>query len=64
MLPDRDSALLATVDMVTGVETNAMTVTMNGQVMDGCTGIGPRSHLGQVYVVAKEASNFTPPPLT
>ena len=57
--PDQDSALLATVDMVTGVETNAMTVTMNGQVMDGCTGMALDPISGQVYVVAKEASNFT-----
>ena len=57
--PDQDSALLATVDMLTGVETNAMTVTMNGQVMDGCTGMALDPISGQVYVVAKEASNFT-----
>ena len=57
--PDQDSALLATVNVVTGVETNALPVTLNGTLMQGCTGMALDPVTGNVYVVAKNGSTFT-----
>lgn len=56
--PDNDAGMVALVDLVTGVETNALPVTIDDVQVDGCTGMALHPSSGDVYVVAKAGSTF------
>jgi DNA-binding beta-propeller fold protein YncE len=56
--PAGDAGELVQVDVSTGVETNAIPVTLNGTQVQGCTGMALDPLSGEVFVLAKVGSDI------